>query len=379
MFNAPLDDQSKKQMKTLYLIFLFCLAESYQGQLSLNANAYKLFNNTTSSLKLGYLTYPYVAKKLTDHQNKTYAKLGVQWVVCLKEKNAVIDTLAVQQYDKNGYIIQRDTFTWNERNKKYLAKFRYDYSLAEKKINKVYELRSMEADSFIFSKNHNVLHYNDVDILVKAVQYNFSDTSTVYWEAYPDGTQKGFKNYRSGKGLVSEGGYEYDYDNKGRVIGISEYTRRLADKEILERRQEEGSSGGVVDKYSLVGWTIELVYNDQKRSVQLFRSGQCIETYIIDKKSQVYQTYCCPLAKDEHREDYYAMQKTTTIFDNLLRTKSVNIVRGFDKNLCEKEEESFQFSNYYYNKNGLLSEIIIQDTKEKIFFRYLDKNKLELR
>lgn len=378
----------------MYVLCAFLVYATHAwGQLSLSADAYKLFTDKSETLKIGYLNYPHMAQKLTDWQNKSYAKLGIEWVLILKEKNGTKDTIAIQYYNVNGHIMERDTFTWDDRLEKHRSKKRYVYSLTGKKVRTIYTRMTLKPDSIV-----GALYYDDRGMIIKSELYSLQDTSTNYFEIDSNGIHKGAQEYRTGEGLTSESGYNYEFDKKGRVTKISDYTKKLADRETLQRRREDVErrrddddsdetpkrrtkdkySDETIDKYSYYGGTTELVYDDQNRSIQIIRRGQCMETYYINKKSQVFQNYCCPLLKEDVKKDYYSLTKTTTIFDKALRTTSISTVKGYHRNLCEEEEVVFISRGYTYNTSGLLSEVINDQTKEKVFFHYLDKNKHEI-
>jgi len=85
------------------LCFFLVFVKHTSGQLSISADAYKLFTDKSSTLKLGYVGYSgnlashIIVQKLPCKKNLNYAKVGIHSFVIGRELNEVEEKLAIKR------------------------------------------------------------------------------------------------------------------------------------------------------------------------------------------------------------------------------------------------------------------------------------------
>src|SRR6187431_124668 len=177
--------------RSLALWVIILMSHKIAAQCNPGPNSYLVFEDKTSLNKFEYL-YPQMiqSQKYTGWQNTAYAKFGIQSVVTLKETDEAKDTVGLRKFNTEGFMTARDTFTWNNQHYKSWGTWLYEYSGNEKRVRQVFQSTTMEPEFYQSEKNESFHYYNDKSLLVKFIGYAGKDTSSAYFEYYPNRIMK---------------------------------------------------------------------------------------------------------------------------------------------------------------------------------------------
>lgn len=354
-----------KDVRFLTVLTILIFNQIIYAQLSLSNDAYKLFTEKSSTLKLGYLGYSgslgssLFVEKLNDKQNLAYAKLGIRRVIVVRELKGVKDTLAIRKYNSEGFLSERDTFNLNSvhKNKKYLSKTYYDYFLKDNIVKMKSQDIVIKADtSYEWQESINVIFYYDMkNRLIRRKSWSSKDTLDIGFESDSNGIITATKRYSLYNTSTGHEPFGYILDEKGRLTDFFRYYNY--------NPQIPGRDSSIT----------QLVYDDKKHSITIYPEKACHDTYYIRKRRQVFIDYFCPsFTGKSNSETVYI-----TILDRRLRVKSMRIKAQFDKSLNIKNNPFYKLDKYRYNSKGLLSTITTSSKDkswdQKIFFYYFTK------